>query len=274
MLTKRADQAGVGRGGPAAGGGPRPPGENGRAEATTQQLWQAAKLASVGELAASIAHELNNPLATVSLRLEVRAWPRSRPTTPRRRPLEIVEQEVERMARAGGQPAAVQPAPAASRCPRWTSADEVRKTIELIRAPPARKRQVAVDAGVRTRMPGHLADRQQLRQVFLNLLTNAADAMPQGGRLTLRVCAGELPRRGRRSSIEVADTGVGHPAGAPATGDRPVLHHQGGGQGDGAGAGHLPAHRPGAPRHDWTSRATSAEGRPSASCCPSGTAPT
>ena len=36
----------------------------------TQQLWQAAKLASVGELAASIAHELNNPLATVSLRIK------------------------------------------------------------------------------------------------------------------------------------------------------------------------------------------------------------
>jgi len=36
----------------------------------SQQLWQATKLATVGELAASIAHELNNPLSTVSLRVE------------------------------------------------------------------------------------------------------------------------------------------------------------------------------------------------------------
>jgi DNA-binding response OmpR family regulator len=36
----------------------------------TQHLWQAAKLATMGELAASIAHELNNPLATASLRIE------------------------------------------------------------------------------------------------------------------------------------------------------------------------------------------------------------
>src|SRR4029079_18211971 len=36
----------------------------------SQQLWQATKLATVGELAAGIAHELNNPLATVSLRVE------------------------------------------------------------------------------------------------------------------------------------------------------------------------------------------------------------
>ena len=35
--------------------------------AMTQQLWQASKLATMGELAASIAHELNNPLATVGL---------------------------------------------------------------------------------------------------------------------------------------------------------------------------------------------------------------
>ena len=38
--------------------------------AMTQQLWQASKLATMGELAASIAHELNNPLATVTLRIE------------------------------------------------------------------------------------------------------------------------------------------------------------------------------------------------------------
>ena len=42
--------------------------KNDEVKVMTQQLWQAAKLASVGELAASIAHELNNPLAIVSLR--------------------------------------------------------------------------------------------------------------------------------------------------------------------------------------------------------------
>src|SRR5581483_5212070 len=56
--------------------------------AMTQQLWQAAKLASVGELAASIAHELNNPLATVSLRVES-ALSRTPADDPRRRALEI-----------------------------------------------------------------------------------------------------------------------------------------------------------------------------------------
>ncbi len=44
--------------------------KNEEVKTMSQQLWQAAKLATMGELAASIAHELNNPLATVSLRIE------------------------------------------------------------------------------------------------------------------------------------------------------------------------------------------------------------
>jgi len=70
--------------------------KNGEVVAMSQQLWQAAKLATVGELAASIAHELNNPLATVSLRVES-LLARVPEHDPKRRALEVIEQEVERM---------------------------------------------------------------------------------------------------------------------------------------------------------------------------------
>jgi uncharacterized protein (DUF697 family) len=70
--------------------------KNEEVRAMTQQLWQAAKLASGGELAASIAHELNNPLATVVLRIES-MLARTPETDPRRRALEIVDQEAKRM---------------------------------------------------------------------------------------------------------------------------------------------------------------------------------
>src|SRR5262249_22784815 len=60
------------------------------------QLWQAAKLATMGELAASIAHELNNPLATVTLRIES-LLAQATADTPQWRALTVVEQEVERM---------------------------------------------------------------------------------------------------------------------------------------------------------------------------------
>ncbi len=53
------------------------------------------------------------------------------------------------------------------------------------------------------------ADRQQLRQVFLNLLTNASDAMPQGGTLTLGVTLGQLEPGVPAVSITFTDTGIG-----------------------------------------------------------------
>ena len=61
--------------------------------AMSQQLMQAARLATMGELAASIAHELNNPLATVSLRVEALLTSTTE-DDPKRHALQIIEQEV------------------------------------------------------------------------------------------------------------------------------------------------------------------------------------
>jgi PAS domain S-box-containing protein len=175
-------------------------------KATTQQLWQAAKLAGVGELAASIAHELNNPLGTVSLRVEG-VLAKTPPDDPRRKPLEVIEQEVERMAslvanllqfsRAGRDQVST-----------VDVCEEVTKTVELI-SHHLRKKRVQVDTDFDPAVPTIHADRQQLRQVLLNLFTNAADAMPDGGHLTPHVHAGELPGGVPAVFIEVSDTGAG-----------------------------------------------------------------
>jgi signal transduction histidine kinase len=60
-------------------------------------------------------------------------------------------------------------------------------------------------------VPDIYADSQHLRQVFLNLFTSAADAMPGGGRLVPRVRTGELPGPTPAVVVEVADTGAGIP---------------------------------------------------------------
>ena len=175
----------------------------------TQQLWQAAKLASVGELAASIAHELNNPLATVRLRVES-VLARTPTDDPRRRALEIVEQETKRMGelvanllqfsrRGDGQISTVD------------IRQELTKAVELIHHH-LRKRLITVVQEFAPQTPTIYADRQKLRQVFLNLLTNAGDAMPEGGTLTLRTAPATLAQRQADRAIEFADTGVGIPA--------------------------------------------------------------
>ena len=167
----------------------------------TQQLWHASKLATMGELAASVAHELNNPLATVSLRVEMLMDQLAHDET-KRRSLQIVISEVERMAKL-----VTNLLQFTRRNHRQVSTidvrEEIAKSIDLI-SYYLRNRKIEVVKEVDETLPSIHADRQQLRQVFLNLMTNAGDAMPEGGVLTVRVRddAG-------RVVIELTDTGRG-----------------------------------------------------------------
>ena len=174
--------------------------------AMTQQLWQAAKLASVGELAASIAHELNNPLGTVSLRLEG-VLAKTPTEDPRRRALEIIDQEVQRMARLVGNLLQFSRA-GRDQVSTVDVCEEITKTIELTEHH-LRRHGIRVEPEFQPHVPVIYADRQQLRQVFLNLFTNAGDAMPEGGRLTPRVRPKEQAGAIVAVVIEVVDTGVG-----------------------------------------------------------------
>jgi PAS domain S-box-containing protein len=173
--------------------------------AMTQQLWHAAKLATLGELAASIAHELNNPLATITLRLE--AMLSKLPADAAERPaLAIIEGEAARMARLvaellvfgrRGQP----------QRSTLDLREELDRALEFMDHHIHQKR-IEVTRAYEPRVLLVHADRQLLRQVFLNLLTNACDAMPQGGALTLRVGEGRL-HGGSAVMVELVDSGEG-----------------------------------------------------------------
>ena len=174
----------------------------------TQQLWQAAKLATVGELSASIAHELNNPLATITLRIEA-MLAKTPADDPRHRGLEIVGQETKRMAslvanllqfcRRGPDEVSTVDLPR-----------ELAESVELIQHH-LRKRQVQIAQEVAADTPAIYANRQKLRQVFLNLLTNASDAMSQGGTLTLRASRSTTNNNEPGVMLEFSDTGTGIP---------------------------------------------------------------
>jgi signal transduction histidine kinase len=176
----------------------------------SQQLWQAAKLATMGELAASIAHELNNPLATVSLRVEslLAEVPED---DAKRRTLAVIDQEVERMGNL------IQNLLQFSRRSQQQIStidvrDEITSTLELIHYH-LRNHHITTMQECAPGLPLIQADRQQLRQLFLNLFTNASDAMPQGGTLTIRTheSRGEWGngKVGAHIVIEITDTGVG-----------------------------------------------------------------
>ena len=150
----------------------------------SQQLWQASKLATMGELSASIAHELNNPLATVNLRLEslLALIP---PEDSKRRALEVIEQEVDRMANLVANLLQFSRR-SQSEISTVDVCKEIDGTLELIYYH-LRKHGISVRQEIAADIPYIHADRQQLRQLFLNLFTNSSDAMPEGGTLTIKV---------------------------------------------------------------------------------------
>ncbi len=157
--------------------------KNEEIQAMSQQLWQAAKLATMGELAASIAHELNNPLATVSLRAEMLSTQFS-PDSAEVKSLQVIESELKRMSTLVAN--LLQFSRRGSK--QVSTVDvhqEVSSTLELINYH-LRKHNIRTVQELSPEIPPVHADRQQLRQVLLNLFTNAADAMPQGGTLTVR----------------------------------------------------------------------------------------
>jgi PAS domain S-box-containing protein len=180
----------------------------------TQQLWQASKLATMGELAASVAHELNNPLATVALRAES-VLEDMTGEDPKRHSVEVISREVERMADLVSNLLVF-----SRRGHRQVStlnlAEEIINSLDFIQYH-LRSNKIVVVRDFAGSLPTVQADRQQLHQVFLNLITNASDAMPKGGTLTVRSRAGTL-RSQTAVVIEFADTGVG-----VQTGDLPKL---------------------------------------------------
>lgn len=171
----------------------------------TQQLWQASKLATMGELAASIAHELNNPLATVALRTEnlLMQMPEG---SDQRKPLEIISNEVDRMANLVNNLLQF-----SRRSHRQISTvdlnEEIANSIELVHYH-LRTHKIEIKFQLDPSLPMIQADRQQLRQLFLNLLTNASDAMPNGGALTITTSKTLLEGAGGIQA-EFADTGEG-----------------------------------------------------------------
>jgi signal transduction histidine kinase len=156
-------------------------------------------------LAASIAHELNNPLAIVSLRTEA-LLEQIAEDDAKRRPLEVIAQEVERMGDLVGNLLQF-----SRRTHQQTSTIDVREeidnTLEFIHYH-LRKLRINIVREFADPIPTVQADRQQLRQLFLNLLANASDAMRPGGQLTVRVAAVEK-ENGGQVMIEFADTGTG-----------------------------------------------------------------
>jgi PAS domain S-box-containing protein len=169
-----------------------------------EQLIQAEKLAAMGQMLAGVAHELNNPLTAV---LGVTELLRERAPADEsfKRQLDLTHRQARRAARIV-QNLLEFSRPASSEKKLLDVNNLVERTLQL-HEHSLRRNNIDVDFRPDTSLPGVLGDANQLIQVFLNLVTNAEQAIREvreSGRLQIRP-----GRAGSRLSIAFEDDGVG-----------------------------------------------------------------
>lgn len=176
---------------------------------THQRLAQAAKLASLGQLAGGMAHEINTPITSILSLSSHLAEKRSGGThlAHERRSLELISQQAERVSKTVRNLLTF--ARQSHFVPKWVEVREVLDiAIALVQYRLADSR-IRLHREVAQHLPPVLGDAGRLAEVFVNLLNNAIDAMPIGGTLIVRALANSEADSGVR--IEVADTGCGIP---------------------------------------------------------------
>ncbi|HET9276113.1 MAG TPA: ATP-binding protein [Gemmatimonadales bacterium] len=174
-----------------------------------QRILQSEKLAAIGQLAAGVMHEINNPLATIGAcvaAIEARLGGAADATVTEY--LDIIDKEVQRCTSIVdglldfSRPKEVKPK-------RSVSLNElVDQTLFLLKHHQRFKR-LQVDRDYQEPLPAILANDEQMVQVLMALMLNAVDAMEDGGTLTLRT-----RRHGGKADevvLEVQDTGAGIP---------------------------------------------------------------
>jgi two-component system NtrC family sensor kinase len=170
--------------------------------ASQAQLIQSEKLAATGKLAASIAHEINNPLQAVQSCVYLIA-DGADPDDPNVKYVNIAREELDRIARIVGRMLSFHQPTTDAKEPTDVN-DLIESTLALVHKR-LQHSKVAVETELATDLPTVHAVRDHIKQVLLNLFLNALEAMPQGG--TLRIQTAHAGHRWVTVAIE--DSGVG-----------------------------------------------------------------
>jgi len=176
-----------------------------RLRETQDHLVRSEKLASLGKMAAGVAHEINNPLTAILINAHL-LLERREDHASSREALTLIAEETTRCAQiVSGLLDFARQSPAREILADIN--DIIDRTIQLLEKQAA-VRNIQIEESLDRSLPWVELDKNKIQQVFSNLTINACEAMPEGG--TLRVTS-RLSRDGTDLEIVFADTGVGIP---------------------------------------------------------------
>ncbi len=167
------------------------------------RIRNAERLASLGKLAASVAHEMRNPLSSMKMWLySIRKTAGTEPTLDHK--CQILSDEITRLENIVSNVLEFSRPPVLRLQPHCIL-QVIERTLELVRLWLETNNTRVVKHHV-ARLPDVMADSEQLKQVFVNLLHNAAEAMPGGGEISISsTCGG-----GRQRLLERRGPDSGH----------------------------------------------------------------
>ena len=171
-----------------------------RLEQSRQRLIHQQRLAVAGKIAASIAHELRNPLQ--AMRLTVQMLRENCPANQQEN-CDLIIGEIDRLNLLTNELLVLADADNL-RIEKLNLADEITETLKLLKLQ-FRQRDVKVEMNL-PKLPPVKMDRNRCRQLLLNLLLNAVEASPRGG--TIRIAGQTLTDR---VIVRIADAGNGFP---------------------------------------------------------------